>query len=365
MRILHIITSLHTGGAEKLVTEIVPRLTALGHEVDVCLFDGKDTAFKRKLSKCGCKIYSFSDGGNVYNPLHIVRLWRLMRGYAIVHTHNTAPQFFAAIAAKVLCSVVLVTTEHNTSNRRRDWRWYPRSVDRWMYRQYQHVICISDQAEENLRKYIYANEKHDSITTIYNGVDIEAFHSATVNKELRESTDRFVVVMVAGFRYQKDQDTLIKAMALLPKDRFELWLVGDGERRNCLESLVKSLELTESVRFLGLRTDVANILKAADVVVMSSHFEGLSLSNIEGMAAGKPFVASDVDGLREVTDGYGILFPHEDAKALADIIKRLDEDKGYYDEVAERCYKRAKEYDLSSTIAHYNDIYITIKDKHG
>ena len=75
------------------------------------------------------------------------------------------------------------------------------------------------------------------------------------------------------------------------------------------------------------------------------------------MAAGKPFVASDVDGLREVTQGYGILFPHEDAKALADIIKRLDEDKGYYDEVADRCYQRAKEYDLASTIAEYNEVY--------
>ncbi len=358
MKILHVITSLSTGGAEKLVTEIVPRLRELGHEVDVCLFDGTETAFKRKLTQCGCKIYSLSNGGNVYNPLHIFRLWRLMRHYDLVHTHNTAPQFFAAIAAKVLCSVVLVSTEHNTSNRRRDWRWYPRSVDRWMYRQYKHVICISDQAEENLRKYIYANEKHDSITTIYNGVDIEAFHSATVNKELRESTDRLVLVMVAGFRYQKDQDTLIKAMALLPKDRFELWLVGDGERRNGLESLVKSLELTESVRFLGLRTDVANILKAADVVVMSSHFEGLSLSNIEGMAAGKPFVASDVDGLREVTDGYGILFTHEDAEALAGVIKKLEEDKVYYREVAERCYQRARQFDIADMVRKYNAIYL-------
>ena len=163
--------------------------------------------------------------------------------------------------------------------------------------------------------------------------------------------------MVAGFREAKDQDTLIKAMSLLPKDRYELWLVGDGERRKSVECLVLSVGLTDNVRFFGLRTDVPRILKAADVVVMSSHWEGLSLSNIEGMAAGKPFVASDVDGLREVTQGYGILFPHEDAKALADIIKRLDEDKGYYDEVADRCYQRAKEYDLSSTIAHYNEVY--------
>ena len=68
-----------------------------------------------------------------------------------------------------------------------------------------------------------------------------------------------------------------------------------------VKQLALSLGVSDRVRFLGLRTDIPNVLTAADFIVMSSHWEGLSLSNVEGMSAHKPFIASDVNGLREVT----------------------------------------------------------------
>ena len=94
---------------------------------------------------------------------------------------------------------------------------------------------------------------------------------------------------------------------------------------------------------------------------MSSHFEGLSLSNIEGMSVNKPFIASNVDGLREVVDGYGILFPHEDYKALASIIKKLSEDTDYYQQVAAKCWKRAQMFDIQKMVDAYNNIYLNLK----
>lgn len=349
MRILQVISSLETGGAEKLVSQIAPMLRNLGNEVDVAVFKGCDTQFKHNLEDEGIKVMKF--GKSCYGLRNLIRLTRVMRHYDIVHTHNTAPQLYAAIAS-VLCSVVLCTTEHNTSNRRRSWKWYV-SIDRWMYHQYSRIICISDKAEQNLREYLSAN--FDNICTIYNGVDVSAFHAALPDAELSHPS-KFAVVMVAGFRYQKDQDTVIRAIAMLP-DNYELWLVGDGERRKILEKLVEELRVSSSVKFLGLRNDVPNVLHAADVVVMSSHFEGLSLSNIEGMACGKPFVASDVDGLREVTKNYGLLFPHGDAQALSDIIKRLHDDASFYQFIADRCYLRAQQYDISKMVEQYNQVY--------
>jgi hypothetical protein len=140
MKILHVITSLYTGGAEKLMVDLLPRVREQGHHVELCAFDGTRTPFFEQLEKEGIKIHWFHEGGSVYNPLNIYRLWCLMRkGWDIVHTHNTAPQLFAAFGG-VLCSVVLVTTEHNTSNRRRDWKWYA-WLDRWMFRQYGGVIA--------------------------------------------------------------------------------------------------------------------------------------------------------------------------------------------------------------------------------
>ena len=354
MKILQVITSLQTGGAEKLIVDIVPRLWQKGLEVDVCLFNGKDTPFKQQLIACGCIIYDLSYDERYYSPIKIFKLWRIMRHYDVVHTHNTAPQLFAAIAA-VLCSVVLVTTEHNTSNRRRDWKWYPVFIDRWMYNQYRKIICISNQAEINLKESI--GKCKADIVTIFNGIDIEMFHQARPNLNLRDGSKRFVVVMVAGFRYQKDQDTLIKAMRHLDKDKFELWLVGDGERRVDLETMVVSLDLSEQVRFWGIRSDIPELLHTADVVVMSSHFEGLSLSNIEGMSVGKPFIASDVDGLREITKGYGILFPHGDDQALANEIKNLAEDHSYYNQIAAQCFERALQFDIENMVDAYEKVY--------
>lgn len=357
MRLLHITTSLQTGGAETLIVNLMPCFKALDYEVGVVVFNAERTALMERLEKeCPeCKIYCF--GHSYYNPWYIVKLIRIMCHYDIVHTHNSSPQLFAAIA-NIFCRKKLVTTEHNTNNRKREKGGIFRLVDKWMYRRYNDVICISEIAEQKLRDYL-GDTDSQHICTINNGVDVEMFHNAEPLPELK--TEKFVAVMVAGFRKQKDQDTLIKAMTFLPKEQYELWLVGDGVRREELQNLAQELNLQENVKFLGLRTDVPNVLKSADVVVMSSHWEGLSLSNVEGMSVGKPFVASDVNGLREVTKDYGILFPHGDEKALAEIIMKLHDNKDYYKQVADNCYERACQFDIKTMVEAYSNIYLSLK----
>ena len=354
MRILQVITSLSIGGAEKLIAEIVPLLRSKGHEVDVLAFDGKETHFLRMLREQGIRVMSFGENCKVYNPLFIFRLTKLMRKYDIVHTHNTACQLFAAIGS-VLCSVVLCTTEHNTSNRRRAWKWYA-PVDRWMYTRYKKVICISDKAEENLRA---THPSLQNICTIYNGVNVQKFHDALPLPNIKPKGKK-VLMMVAGFRYQKDQTTLIKALTHLDANGYELWLVGDGEFRGELESLARELGVGDRVKFLGIRPDVPELLTTADVVVMSSHFEGLSLSSVEGMSVGKPFVASDVDGLHEVVSGYGVLFPHGDDKALANVLNQLCTPPDYYQQVAEKCWERAQMFDIYKMVDSYHQVYLEV-----
>lgn len=351
MKILHVITSLATGGAEKLMVDLLPRMKQADHKVELCVFDGTRTPFFEQLEKMGIKIHWFHKGGSVYNPLNIYRLWCLMRKghYNIVHTHNTAPQLFAAVAS-VLCSVVLVTTEHTTSNRRRDWKWYA-WLDRWMYSRYKTIISISDKTQENLFSYLKCFK--EKMCIIYNGIDVAKYANA---KPLINST-RKIITAVAGFRYQKDQDTLIKAMSLLPKEEYELWLVGDGERRPVLEKLVKDLSLCNTVKFMGIRADIPEILKSSDVVVMSSHWEGFGLAAIEGMAAKKPVIATDIPGIAQVVENAGVLFPHENADQLAKEIKHLCKDTGYYNEVACKCMKRAADYNIQKMVNAYLHVY--------
>ena len=352
MRILQVITSLQTGGAEKIVVDLSLKLKARGHEVDVVAFVGGPSIFKQALVDGGCGVIEFSDSEGVYSLKHIKRLKRLMLQYDIVHTHNTSPQLFAAMA-KGKCKAKLVTTEHSTNNRRRSLKGYG-WIDRWMYCRYDKIVCISDIAKDKLLEHI-GNKYTPDVLTINNGVDVERFYVAQKAEELCRA-DTFTMVMVAGFREAKDQDTLIRAMAMLPS-QYQLWLVGDGVRRGELENVIASAGVGDRVSLLGIRSDVAQVLKSADVVVMSSHWEGLSLSNIEGMSSGRPFVASDVDGLREVTKGYGVLFPHGDAEALASIIRKLHDDKAYYDEVAEKCHQRALMFDINKMVDGYEAVY--------
>lgn len=355
MKILQVITSLSTGGAEKLISEISPMLRDKGHQIDVLAFDGTDTAFKKTLTDKGIKVYSFGKECNVYNPLFIFRLAKIMKNYDIVHTHNTAPQLFAAIGS-LLCSVQLCTTEHTTSNRRRDWKWYA-LIDKWMYSRYRKVICISDSTEQNLREFIKDNS--DKICTISNGINVTSYsHAVSVDKStISKHPERKVVAMVAGFRYQKDQETLIRAFNYLPED-YELWLVGDGERRSMIEQCIKDNNLENRVLLLGIRSDIPSILKSVDVVVQSSHWEGFGLAAVEGMAAGKPVVASDVEGLAQVVEGAGILFTLGDDKQLADIIKQLLEDYTFSQKVSAKCWERAQKFDIQKMVDAYNDVYM-------
>ena len=171
-----------------------------------------------------------------------------------------------------------------------------------------------------------------------------------------EFQSQYLFTMVAGFRFEKDHETVIKAFKHLP-DNYFLQFVGDGARLPQMKSLSKELGVENRVAFLGKRMDVPDVLEKSDVVVLSSHWEGLSLSSIEGMASGRPFVASDVDGLRDVVSGAGVLFPHGDDKALAESIQQLCENPSYYTEVAQACQSRAKEYDISVMADKYDQLY--------
>ncbi len=352
MKILHIITSLATGGAEHLMVDLLPRLRELGNEAELLVFDGRRTPFYEQLEKTGITINSLGMGGNVYHPRNLLRLTQFLHQhrYDIVHTHNTACQLYAPMARILSRSTFrLFTTEHNTTNRRRG-KWWLKPIDHWMYGRYERIVCISDQAQSNLVKYI---GNKPSITTIFNGVDTQRFVRPV--KDIANLSE-FVITMIAAFRPQKDQETLIHALELLPSN-YMVQFVGSGTRLTEVQEMAKRSAVADRITFLGNRTDIPELMEISDVMVLSSHWEGLSLSSIEGMASGRPFVASDVDGLREVVQGAGVLFPEADYRQLAYEIENLCENPAHYRDVAERCQKRAQQFDISIMAEKYSSCY--------
>jgi len=359
MRILHVITTLDTGGAERLMVDLLPLLKDKGNQVELLLFNGFTTPFRKELEGCGIPVHELcvnEKSVDVYNPLHIFRMCRYMKDFDIIHSHNTACQAFVPIAKLLSRSQVkLVTTEHSSTSRRRTFWWF-RPIEKWMYHQYDEIVCIGDASRENLEQYL-RKDRHASV--IYNGVDIKRFY-----RPIKDTTTQkfFTITMVAGLRLEKDHDTLIRSLLHLP-DNYHLRLVGNGVRERHLKNLCHELNLDDRVDFMGVRTDVPEILEQSDIVVLSSHWEGLSLSSIEGMASGRPFIASDVDGLREMVGGVGVLFPHGDDVALAQKIQWLCEHPDEYREVAERCQEKARQYDISVTADNYLKLYEKLLNK--
>lgn len=373
MRVLQVINSLNIGGAEQLVVNLLPKLWEQGCKVDVCVFNGVETALTKQINELqsttckGMKFIRLTNEGPDYSIKYIPELKRIIKDYDIAHAHNTSAQITLAAASIGNKDIKLVTTEHSTDNRRRHISWL-KPIDKWMYSRYDSIIAISQPAADDIIKYIPKLNKKTIV--ISNGVDIDKFSNAKPYKEgeLKDAKGERVelkgdkiIIQVAGLKYPKDQKTLIDSLQYLPDD-YNVWLVGDGYLHDEIHQYAaKAAEKLNGGRkrivFFGNRKDVPRLLRTADIVCMSTLYEGLSLSNLEGMAAGKPFVASDVEGIREVTDGYGILCPAKDAKAFADAFIHLSTDTAFAKIVAERCYQRACQYSIDNTAAGYAQLY--------
>lgn len=369
MRILHVLNSLGTGGAEKLLLDTIPKYNALGYTVDLLLLWNDNHQFTESLIKQNvCNVYILNNSSNVkdiYKLENINKMRSYIKGYDIIHVHLFPCQYFVVLA-KMLngaasAKTKLIYTEHNTTNNRIG-KPYFKLIDKFFYKRYDKLVCITEEIRDIYKSYLNYDDSYYHV--IFNGVDLKRINNANAypKSQIHPSlkvTD-CVLMQIAAFRPQKDQEALIKSLQYLP-EHVKVVLVGDGELRPHNEALAKTLNLTSRVFFLGQRMDVPELLKSADIVVLSSHYEGLSLASIEGLGSGKPFVAANVPGLKEIVGGAGILFEESNDKDLAEKISALINDPNYAQEVAASSKKRASTYDIDNMVnAHiklYNELY--------
>lgn len=355
MRILHIINSLNTGGAEKLVIDTLPLFEERGITADLALLHAENTLFYEKLMQnFKGEVYEFSNG-SVYNPLHIFKMMPLLKKYDVIHAHLFPVQYFLVLA-KILSfsKTKLIFTEHSTSNRRLqnpNYQW----IEKFIYKYYSKIICITEEVKEALKDKLQLPE--NQLQIINNGINLsEIKECQAYNKtDFGFSAEDKLLVMVAGFRTEKDQDTLIKCIKILPSN-YKLILVGDGERRSILESFIKEENLQDRITLLGIRNDVISIIKMCNVAVLSSHWEGFGLAAAEAMACGVPTIASDVKGLNKVVENGGLLFEKGNIEDLKDKILSL-EDEVFYQLISEKGKEKAQQYDIEEMVNRCIKLY--------
>ncbi|BCV40210.1 glycosyltransferase [Shewanella algae] len=353
MRVLHVINSLGVGGAEKMLLDIVVCMRRkLSFSVDVLVLADVDISLKNEFLNAGVNVISLNKPTR-YSLSNLLPIIKIVSNYDVIHSHLFPSNYWIAIASLFVRKPRFVTTEHSTHNRRRE-HFAFKILDRAVYSRYQAIIAISDDTKARLLSWIGHTDK---INVIYNAVNLDVYSDSS--DEVSSNTEyskKFTIIMVSNFSKQKDHETVIRAMKHLPKD-INLLFVGDGERKEHIISLAKDLHLNDQITFLGTRKDVPALIKNSDLVVVSSHWEGFGLVAVEGMASKKPVVASDVDGLRQVVEGAGLLFRKGDDIDLASKISSLYQNRQLYDNVCEKCHMRSKDFSIEKLVEKYVEVY--------
>ncbi len=309
-----IVSQATVDGVAVCVRELVRAAVSAGYRVTVaCPSTGDLSGWARQRGAAWERL-EMRRSPHPGDLLAVRRLRRLARNHDLVHLHSSKAGVLGRLAVTSLGwrRPPVVFTPHG-------WSWLVggrlapayRMIERIMLPLATAVIAVSD--EERLDGRAVLGPRADGITVIPNGVDPRRF---CPRGPVAERPDEPLVVFVGRLCHAKAPDVAVRALALMRTQSAWLRLVGDGEDRPGLENLVSSLGLGGRVEFRGFRPDPAPDLRAADVVVIPSRYDGMALVLLEAMACGAAIVATRVSGSSALA-GAGQLVPAEDPESLA------------------------------------------------
>lgn len=330
IRVLQITHDLGVGGLPRVVETLIRTVDSSRFEVSaLCLNFAGELA--EMLRADGYTISVLTQARRRPDYLSSLRVGQFLRAgsYDVVHTHNTQPFLDAAIGAMFLRRTALIHTDHA--------RAFPdkfryMAAENVLSRRAYRVVGVSDHTTENLRRYVRIPRR--KLATIPNGIDGQPFTRPTDRASVRASlgipSAATALLFASRLEAQKDVPTLLRAFKRLTDSSpaLHLVIVGQGTLRPMLEAEATALGLTGRVTFTGVRLDMPDVLRACDIFVLSSTWEGLPMVILEAMAAGCAIVSTAVGGVpTAVSDGAnGLLVPPRDPEALAAGIHRVASD---------------------------------------
>ncbi|HEY8460615.1 MAG TPA: glycosyltransferase family 4 protein [Blastocatellia bacterium] len=350
-RIVHVIDTLGSGGAERFLYTILKYLDRSRFEVEaVTVFSGA-THWKEPIEALGVRVTSLDCRRLREWPKGVRRLRRLLRNMRpdLIHTHLWAANVIGRIAGR-MSGIPVISSIHSPDHGPDAWRyaapvsplkrWLIWLMDRWTARfGCERLLAVSDYVRRNAHDRL--GFPFERIDLLYNPVDIDQFQSGApagrgkLFEELGLPEGSLVLLNVARVLPLKGLQYAIRSLPAVRKKYpgahlVSVGAVGDRRWLSALESEAASLGVRKYVRFLGVRRDVPDLLRCCDLFVFPSLYEGLGISLIEAMASGCACVASQAGPFTEVIrqgiDGW--LVPPADDRAWADAICSLLADEG-------------------------------------
>ena len=358
-RILHLITRLPIGGAERLLVDVVRRLDPARFESLVCCIQEKGP-LAEELESAGIRVVCLNRMQSKRFDWGAVRdLARLLRseGIALMHSHLYHANLYGRLAAW-RAGVPAVATVHNVYTRS---KLHRRLLNRFLARKSARVIAVSAEVRDDLVGRDGIDPRR--VATIHNGIDLRRVDTPLTREQARARlglpADAIAIGCIGRLEEQKGHRYLLEACTKLPQP-FHVIIAGDGRLRRELERRAAELGVAAQVSFLGARSDVAEILRALDIYVMPSLWEGLSLAMLEAMAAGLPLVISDVSGVAQAfgDEECGVRVPPRDAAALAQAIRDLAQSPERRQRLGDAGRRRVRaEFDIEVMIRRLSAVY--------
>jgi glycosyltransferase involved in cell wall biosynthesis len=332
--------------------------------VCVCLESPLGTHYEARVRASGVPLYFLGKGAGASGGA-LRQLSALFRQYrpAVVHTHIIGLNYAYPLMLRYR-TPARVHTVHNLAQREVGVR-----VGAWVRTlafRYRLGGVVPVAVADKVRATIQQLYGYPDPPLIPNGIPTDEYAPDPDRRaqwrQAHEIEPRATVLTHIGrFAVQKNHALLVEAFAQVRSDApLYLLLVGGGELENTVREQVAGLGLQGRVRFLGVRADVADILRASDVFVLSSRWEGNPLSVMEAMAAGLPVVSTAVGGVPElVREGEtGLLVPSEDAAALAQAMQALVDDAARRRAMGAAARQHAvAHFDIRHTVRGYEQLY--------
>ena len=374
-KVLFFVESLSSGGAEKVLTDLVSNLDKSKYDITVCSLVGVGVYNDYIKSICNYKAilnHPKKDASFFTNYLYKIK-YKLVYNLPakLLYKLFFKEKYDVEVAFIEGYSTKIIGASSNSNSNKIAWVHIDLFTNHWTkieyknlqeeinsYKQFDHIVSVAESVQKAFTKRFGIKE---NLSVKYNPVDREDILSQAEIplNNINDENAVMQLVTLGRLEPQKGYDRLLEVVNKLKNEnfKFNLWIVGEGSKRPELESYIKKHNLEDTVTLQGFQTNPYKYIKNADAFICSSRSEGFSTVVTEALILGKPVVATDCSGMTELLGAseYGLI-TQNNTEDLYLGIKRFLSDIDLQNHYKKKSEERSKDFDIKSTIKQIENI---------
>jgi len=352
------ITNLKPGGAERLLLRTIPLYVQKGFEVTLYLLNlnNSNLDYLHKLEEsCEVRVLNCP---RPYSPSVLFKLRQILKNERIIHVHLFPLNFWMILARYFVRSkVFLLNTEHGIINSTKAKSKFVKRLLKWIYQRMDVNVLISPEMLKKIRGIGVSSR----CETILNGIDLseiksikgfsrnELFDVHSIPKNVK------LILMVSRLHPGKRHDLLLEALATLTQ-QYHLGFLGFDAATTEIQTRIADHGLQERVHILGFQSNAVAYMKSADLNVLFSDSEGMSGVVVEALLSERPFLGSNVSGIKDIVPGSDFLVENN-AYRIAERIVQILENDSQMIQMAKEGLEKSEEFDLNLMVNRHIEIY--------